>query len=127
VAALKRLSERFELGIISNVDDDLFAATAEHLEVPFRWVVTAEQVGSYKPSPANFRAALARIGRPASEIVHCAQSLFHDIGPAGQLGLATVWVDRRGGRPGGATPPSDAQADLTVPDLATLARLALQG
>lgn len=124
VAALQRLATSFELGIVSNIDDDLFAATAPQLGVPLGWVVTAEQVGSYKPSPENFRHALARIGRPVETIVHCAQSLFHDIGPAQSMGLKTVWVDRRGGRAGGAVPPSSATADLVVPDLATLARIA---
>ncbi|MFN0177893.1 MAG: haloacid dehalogenase type II [Gemmatimonadales bacterium] len=126
VPALRRLAERFRLGIISNVDDDLFAGSARLLEVPFDWIVTAQQVGSYKPAVANFKRALERIGRPRAEIVHCAQSLFHDVGPAQSLGLATVWVDRRGGKPGGATPPSAAVPDLTVPDLATLARVATE-
>ena len=54
VAALERLATRFQLGVISNVDDDLFAGSARHLGVTFDWVVTAEQVGSYKPSPENF-------------------------------------------------------------------------
>ncbi|MGE0442533.1 MAG: haloacid dehalogenase type II [Gemmatimonadales bacterium] len=127
VTALRRLAERFDLGIISNVDDDLFAGSAARLGVPFAWVVTAEQVGSYKPARTNFHRALERIGRPWNEVVHCAQSLYHDVGPARSLGLATVWVDRRRGRiGGGATPPSAARPDLTVPDLATLAALALR-
>lgn len=124
VAALERLATRFQLGVISNVDDDLFAGTARRLGVAFDWVVTAEQVGSYKPSSENFHRALDRIGRPRDELVHCAQSLFHDIATAQSLGLATVWVDRRAGKPGGATPPSSVIPDLTVPDLATLATIA---
>jgi 2-haloacid dehalogenase len=126
VAALERLRSRFQLGIISNVDDDLFAGSARQLRADFDWVITAEQVGSYKPSRKNFDRALDRIGRPKSEILHCAQSLFHDVAPARSLGLATVWVNRRAGREGfGATPPSTAQPDLVVPDLATLAGAAL--
>ena len=125
VAALRRLATRFRLAIISNVDDDLFAATARWLEVPFDWVITAQQVGCYKPDPRMFQAALERIGRSTTEQLHCAQSLFHDVTPARSLGLATVWVDRRRGRAGsGATPASSARPDLTVPDLATLADLA---
>ncbi len=126
VAALARLKTRYQLGVISNVDDDLFAGSARQLGVDFDWVVTAQQVRSYKPSTNNFERALERIGRPRSEILHCAQSLFHDVGPANGMGLATVWVDRRAGKSGtGATPPSSAKPDLTVPDLATLARLAV--
>ncbi len=125
VAALTRLKSRYRLGIISNVDDDLFAGSARQFGVDFDWVVTAQQVRSYKPSTNNFERALERIGRPRSEILHCAQSLFHDVGPAHELGLATVWVDRRAGKHGtGATPAATACPDLTVPDLATLARLA---
>jgi 2-haloacid dehalogenase len=126
VAALRRLAPRFRLGVISNVDDDLFAASAPRLGVSFDWVVTAEQVRSYKPSRRNFDVALERIGRPKAEILHCAQSLFHDIAPARSAGLTTVWVDRRAGRPGtGATPKAAAEPDLTVPDLATLAAQAV--
>lgn len=126
VAALARLKTRYQLGVISNVDDDLFAGSARQLGVDFDWVVTAQQVRSYKPSTNNFERALERIGRPRSEILHCAQSLYHDVGPANGMGLATVWVDRRAGKAGtGATPPSSAKPDLTVPDLATLARLAV--
>lgn len=122
--ALAALKRRFRLGIISNVDDDLFARTTQKLGVVFDWVVTAQQVGSYKPSPNNFRQALARIGLPKEEILHAAQSLFHDHVPAKQLGLDTVWVNRRHGKPGpGATPPASVRPDLEVPDLATLARL----
>lgn len=124
VAALHRLAGRFKLGIISNVDDDLFAGSAAQLEVGFDWVVTALQVGAYKPSRTNFHRALARIGRPWSEVLHCAQSLFHDVATARSLGLATVWVNRASGRPGaGASPASAATADLVVPDLATLAAI----
>lgn len=121
VPALADLASRFRLGIISNVDDDLFAASARQLGVTFDWVVTAQQVKSYKPSTANFTEALRRIGRPKDRIVHCAQSLFHDIGPAHALGLKTVWVERPTGR-AGATPPATAVPDLAVPDLESLSR-----
>ena len=124
-AALAALRRRFKLAIISNVDDVLFAATARRLGVDFDWVVTAQQARSYKPSTAIFRVALDRIGLPTERLVHVAQSLFHDHVPAKQLGLDTVWVNRRRGRPGfGATPPAAAQPDLEVPDLATLADVA---
>lgn len=125
VEALRSLSRRFRLAIVSNVDDDLFARSAEALGVPFAEVVTAQQVRSYKPERAHFDEAIGRIGLPMERIVHVAQSLFHDIAPAKALGLRCVWVDRRAGRRGaGATPPAEAAPDLTVPDLASLATVA---
>ena len=124
VQALADLKSRFRLGIISNVDDDLFAATSRHLGVDFDWVITAQQARAYKPARAIFETALERIGLPRASILHAAQSLYHDISPAQSLGLRTVRIDRRGGRPGhGATPPSVAQADAVVPDLAALAAM----
>ncbi len=124
VAALKKLKSRFQLAIVSNTDDDLFADTARLLEVPFDWVITAQQAGSYKPSHNNFRLALERIALPPEQVLHCAQSLYHDIVPARALGLATVWVNRRGARGGGATKAASGQPDLEVPDLKTLAEMA---
>jgi len=124
VTALQSLASRFKLVILSNVDDDLFAGSARRLQVPFADVITAQQVGSYKPDPRNFRVLLERLGNAPDRILHVAQSLFHDIAPANALGLTTVWVNRRHDRPGtGATPPATAQPDLEVPDLATLAQL----
>ena len=123
--ALRALRKRYRLAIISNVDDDLFAETARTLGVSFDWIVTAQQAGSYKPSLANFNLALARLAAPREKILHVAQSLYHDIEPATRLGLATVRIDRRRGRPGsGATPPAEARADLDLPDLRSLATLA---
>ena len=121
--ALRAFKQRYRLAIISNIDDDLIARSAETLGVAFDWIVTAEQARSYKPSPNNFRAALDRIGTTPNEILHVAQSLFHDIAPAKSLGWSTVWVNRRQGRVGpGATPPAAVQPDLEVPDLVALAR-----
>jgi 2-haloacid dehalogenase len=122
--ALAALKKKYRLAVISNIDDDLFALTAQSLGIGFDWVVTAAQVGSYKPSPANFREALSRFGVPHTKVLHVAQSLFHDIAPARMLGLRTVWVNRRRGRPGaGATPPSASLPDVEVADLAGLVRL----
>src|SRR5262249_19400550 len=98
-AALAMLKRRFRLAIISNVDDDLFARSNAKLGVAFDWIVTAQQVRSYKPSLNNFRQALARIGLPSGEILHVAQSLFHDHVPPKQLGLETVLANRRKGQP----------------------------
>lgn len=125
VAALQALARRFALIAVSNIDDNLFAASARRLQVPFTAAVTAEQAGSYKPAPRHFELALQRASVPKAQVLHVAQSLYHDIAPAQALGLATVWVNRRGGRPGfGATPPAQARPDLQVPDLATLAAAA---
>ena len=127
-AALARLHERFSLGVITNCDDDLFAASEEKLGLTFDWVVTAQQTRRYKPNPRGFELMFERVGLPTSRILHVAQSLFHDHVPAKRLGLSTVWVDRRAGRPGsGATPPAEATPDLVVPDMATLAALAVPG
>jgi 2-haloacid dehalogenase len=123
-AALVALKRSFKMAIVSNVDDDLFARTHPQLGIVFDWVITAQQVRSYKPSLNNFHQALARIGVPKEQVLHVAQSLFHDHVPAKQLGLDTVWVNRRHNKTGaGATPPAHVQPDLEVPNLATLAQL----
>jgi 2-haloacid dehalogenase len=125
-AALARLAKRFRLGVITNCDDDLFALSNRRLGVAFDWIVTAQQVGAYKPDQRNFEVALERIRVPRERILHVAQSVFHDHVPARRLGLATVWIDRRRGRPGfGATPPAEATPDLMVRDMATFAERAL--
>ena len=124
-AALARLKSRYRLGVITNCDDDLFAASNRRLGVAFDWVITAESMGSYKPNPRNFTIALERIGLPADRILHVAQSLFHDHVSAQRLGLRTVWIDRRHDRPGsGATPPANVRPDATFPDMASFAEAA---
>ncbi len=125
-AALARLHTRFRLAVITNCDDDLFALSEQRLGVRFDWVITAEQARSYKPSTSNFELAFATLGVPRERILHVAQSLYHDHVPAQALGMTTVWVDRRGGREGsGASLPADAAPDLTVPDMRSLAELAV--
>ncbi len=129
-AALRQLRTRFRLGVITNCDTDLFAASNARLGVEFDWVVTAQSVGSYKPDPRNFEAAfaaIARAGIPRQRILHVAQSLFHDHVPAKRFGLSTVWIDRRQGRAGaGATPPASATPDATFPDMTSFAAAATQ-
>lgn len=120
--ALQALKKKYKLAIISNIDDDLITFSAQRLEVQFDWIITAQQAKSYKPSLNNFHLAFERIGVPKNRILHVAQSLFHDLVPAKALGLSTVWINRRHNKAGfGATPPAQAQPDLQVPDLQTLA------
>lgn len=124
--ALKKLKGRFVLGLLSNVDRASFARTAAKLGFDLDEVMTAEEIGSYKPDPRNFEFAIARFaarGIDKSEIVHVAQSLYHDHVPAQGLGLQTVWVNRRAGKSGsGATVAADVPVtpDLVVESLADL-------
>ena len=122
VGALRALKERYRLAVISNVDDDLFTRTSEALEVEFDAVVTAEQVGSYKPNMRNFEVAMERMGVEKGRWLHVAESLYHDIGPANRLGIQSVWVNRADR--GGGTRRTEAIPDVEVPDLGTLAGMA---
>ncbi len=125
VAALQRLKSRFRLAILSNIDDDLFAATRPKLEVEFDEAITAQQAQAYKPSLKLFELALSRIHEPAHRVLHVGQSIYHDVIPAQSLGLATVWVNRPSARPNvGAVKAAEASPDLTVTSLAELAELA---
>ncbi|QDV37504.1 HAD family hydrolase [Tautonia plasticadhaerens] len=116
--ALRRLAEAgFRLGILSNVDGDLLAGTLRRLPDVFDadLIVTAQAVGSYKPAPGHFEEARRRIG--ARRWMHAAQSDFHDIRPAGELGIPAAWVNRtRAARPSDRPSPM-----LEVPTLAALA------
>lgn len=94
VDALRSLARAgYRLGILSNVDDDLLAASLRQLLVDFELLVTAEQVGSYKPSHGHFLEAGRRLG--SARWLHVAQSWFHDVRPAIELGLQVVWINRR--------------------------------
>ena len=125
VEGLQKLATRYRLAIISNVDDDLFAATQKLLQAPFEFVVTAQQVRSYKPSLNNFGEAVKRAlqaGIKPDQILHVAQSLYHDIAPANSIGLKNVWVNRRFGKSGsGATAGSTARPMLEVQSIGELA------
>ncbi len=125
VSSLRRLRSRFKLAVISNTDDDLFAETARQLEVSFDFVITAQQTSCYKPGLAIFEMALQKIGLPREQVLHCGQSVYHDVVPAKSLGLASVWVNRPSARTGiGAVRRATEDPDLVVPDLQTLASLA---
>jgi 2-haloacid dehalogenase len=127
IAALRELQKRYKLVVISNIDDDLFAETRNHLNVEFEAVITAQQARSYKPSINNFQLALRRLALSSDRLLHAAQSVYHDVVPARSLGIATVWVNRKSARPGiGAVRApaglaSEKRPDLEVPDLASLA------
>jgi 2-haloacid dehalogenase len=111
--ALRYLKQHYLLVILSNVDRASFARSNVRLGVEFDAVLTAQQIGSYKPDPRNFAFLLDRLGEfglPRERILHTAQSLFHDHVPAQAAGLRTAWIDRRAGRQGsGATAPVDGE------------------
>jgi 2-haloacid dehalogenase len=129
-AALASLAGNFKLIILSNVDRESFAGSKRRLGVSFDSVLTAQDIGSYKPSPRNFDALLAeaeRLGVAEGRLLHVAQSLFHDHVPAKNAGLPTVWINRRHDRPGwGATPapPTGVTPDWEFPSMAAFAALA---
>ncbi len=117
--ALRRLREHFRLAVLSNVDDDLFHDTARQFTVSFDDVITGEQVGAYKPRLEPFETAFTRLGVPPNRLLHVAQSVYHDVNPAGRMGIACVWVQRYGTR---FDPPSPQTEPVhTVPDLSSLA------
>jgi 2-haloacid dehalogenase len=91
--ALKRLKKKFRLGVLSNIDRDLFTGTAKQFSVNFDFVVTAEDVQSYKPSFGHFRRMLEKYGQEQTTL-HVAQSQFHDGKPANELGIAFAWINR---------------------------------
>jgi 2-haloacid dehalogenase len=97
--ALRELKKHYRLVILSNVNRDGFAASNRKLGVEFDAIYTAEDVGSYKPSPANFEYLLSNLeadfGLGKEDILHTAQSLFHDHVPAKTFGLANAWIDRQ--------------------------------
>jgi 2-haloalkanoic acid dehalogenase type II len=116
-AALERLARRFQLGILSNIDDDLLAATRQHFTVDFDLIVTAQQVKSYKPGFAHFNEAKQRIGN--KRWLHAAQSYFHDVVPANQFGVPSAWVNRKAERADAGGP----QPNFEVSNLTELADL----
>ena len=126
-ASLRYLKRHYELVILSNVDRESFKGSNARLGVEFDAVYTAQDVGSYKPKPANFTYMLehlAKRGHGKGDILHTAQSLFHDHGPAKGFGLASAWIDRRQAHGGGwgATmpPPAGAGYDFHFPSMAAM-------
>jgi putative hydrolase of the HAD superfamily len=131
--ALAALGKRFKLIILSNVDRASFAGSNSRLGVEFTSILTAQDVGSYKPSQRNFDALageVSRLGIGPGKLLHVAQSLFHDHVPAKRAGLPTVWINRRHARPGwGATPepPAPVTPDWQFPSMAAFAAAVASG
>jgi 2-haloacid dehalogenase len=128
VEGLRALQGWHKLMVVSNVDKASFARTAPKLGVRLDGLVTAEEVGAYKPDVKMFERAMqlaGELGVKKEEILHVAQSLYHDVAPARALGLTTVWVDRRAGKTGGAAPQpqGDATPHLRVGSLRELVEI----
>jgi 2-haloalkanoic acid dehalogenase type II len=102
----------WKLAILSNTDRDYIEASMRHLAVPFELAIVASEIGSYKPALGHWRAFEEHVGKPPD--VHVAASLFHDVAPANDLGLPSIWINRLGERPG-------PQPTRELPDLARLA------
>ncbi len=131
--ALADLSRQYQLIILSNVDRTSFAGSNARLGVDFDAILTAEDIGSYKPNPRNFDALMNHVRTAVPSVpgkqplLHVAQSLFHDHVPAKAAGLPTVWINRRHDRPGwGATPDPGAsvQPDWVFTSMAEFAEAA---
>ena len=125
--SLAYLKRHYKLAILSNIDRASFKASNRKLGVDFDAVYTAEDIGSYKPDARNFAYMLrhlrAKLGLEKKDILHTAQSLFHDHVPAKKAGLASAWIDRRQGLAGsGATMPTAARpaVDFHFPSMAAL-------
>ncbi|WP_345815133.1 haloacid dehalogenase type II [Paraburkholderia sp. PREW-6R] len=114
--ALHYLKQHYRLAILSNVDNESFAHSHVKLQVEFDAIITAEDVGSYKPSPRNFDYMLEKLGERGiarDRILHTAESLFHDHQPANDFGLASCWIDRRHAKEGfGATMDPGSQPNI---------------
>ena len=121
LAELRR--EGWKFALLTNCDRDIIALTQRRLPASFDAVVTAEDVSAYKPSPAHFRLFQSTFASSAGAWIHVAQSYFHDIRPAHELGITRIWVNRQGEK------DDPSLADAMVGGLAELpgavARLAL--
>jgi 2-haloacid dehalogenase len=126
--ALAYLKQHYKLVILSNVDDESFTHSNAKLGVEFDAIITAEDVGSYKPSPRNFEYMLQKLadqGIAAKRILHTAESLFHDHQPANTFGLSSCWIYRRHAQEGfGATmdPGTRPRLDFTFHSMAEMAQ-----
>jgi len=113
-SALEELRRRgWRLAVLSNTDPDLIAASQARIGVPFDVTITAEEAGSYKPAHGHWHAFSERTGADRVRHVHVAASAFHDIAPAAELGLVSVWIDR-------LDEPAGPPATRELPDLTAL-------
>ncbi len=103
----------WRLAILSNTDRDLIDASMDAIGVPFDLAIVAGEIGSYKPSPRHWEVFREQTGADPSGHVHVAQSLYHDIAPASELGIRSVWINRLG-------EPADPRPAKTLPDLTGL-------
>jgi 2-haloacid dehalogenase len=110
---LERFSKKFEIGLISNIDDKLLGLTRRHFKADFDLVVTAQQVRSYKPDPAHFKEAERRIGGKKGW-VHVASSYYYDVEPCVKLKIPVIWVNRTGEQldPGAKKPTAEVKSLL---------------
>ncbi len=118
--SLVELQKKFRLAVISNIDDELFSITRRCLGVKFDFIITAKQLGSYKPSLNNFIKAQEQFGVSYDKILHVAQSIYHDIVPTNKLGWNNVWVNRYGEQE--RTDPAEFP-NLEVLDLTALVKI----
>jgi 2-haloacid dehalogenase len=119
--SLLRLREQFQVGIISNIDNDLIEQTLKKGGLKVDFITTAQDCKSYKPSEEPFRKALWKSNGPPGGILHCGCSIYHDIAPARTSGMHTAWINRRKGKSGsGATPPGGTTAHETFDSLTEL-------
>jgi 2-haloalkanoic acid dehalogenase type II len=113
---LALLKKRYRLGVLSNIDRDLFAGTSTQFSITFDFVITAEDVKSYKPAHGHFERLLASAVK-REEVLHVAQSLYHDGRACRDLGIAFVWINRYND---GRTDEADVLGEF--PDLISFAR-----
>lgn len=130
IAALAQLKQKYRLVILSNIDRASFALSNARLEVNFDHIITAQDVGAYKPAHNHFLRAVEVLepqGIKKENILHIAQSLYHDHVPAKALGMTTMWINRRHNKSGtGATPPAQATPDVTVKNMAQCADMLMR-
>jgi 2-haloacid dehalogenase len=104
----------WKLAILSNTDRDLVDASMTRIGVPFELAVVAGEIGSYKPAHRHWEVFRAETGADSRGHVHVAQSVYHDIAPAAELGIPSIWINRRGGG-------ADERPEATLPTLTGLA------
>jgi 2-haloacid dehalogenase len=110
-AMVDRLKKKYQVGLISNIDDKLLGATRRHLRADFDLVVTAQQVRSYKPDPAHVKETQRRHGGKQGWI-HIASGLYTDVQPAMKLRIPVIWINRKKEEPEGTKKPDAIVKDL---------------